>query len=201
MVGDIGPVAACVHPQRPADGAGDGPQEGQVPPRRRRALGHLRIQRRRARDHRVALDAHFVEAAPEADHHALDPAVPHDQVGPDAHGKDRYTGIERFRKSPRSWASAGWNSQSAGPPTRSQVKPGQIAVRGQTPARLGKIGHAGRISRGLGSRQSIAAPSPRAPPAPRCAAPSGPRAEAASAGWRRPATRQIRPQIGPRLPA
>ncbi len=83
----------------------------------------MRIQRRRPRRHPAALDRDPVEPAPEPDHHAPDTAIPHDQVRPDAHRKDRHILGRAPPERPRGprHPPAG-NSQSAGPPTRSQVR-------------------------------------------------------------------------------
>ncbi|MNS91669.1 hypothetical protein D3C72_1257710 [compost metagenome] len=88
----LGAIAARVHGQGAADGAGDTGVELQPGDARfRGGLGHHRIQRPRADRDGLALGRDPGEgAARQTDHHALDPAVAHDQVGADADDGDRH---------------------------------------------------------------------------------------------------------------
>uniref|UniRef100_A0A0N4Z3P8 LigA n=1 Tax=Parastrongyloides trichosuri TaxID=131310 RepID=A0A0N4Z3P8_PARTI len=85
-------VTARVHRQGAADGAGDARIEFQPGDARLgRGARHHAVQRARARRDGVALGRHLAPgAARQPDHHALDPAVAHDQVGADADRRHRH---------------------------------------------------------------------------------------------------------------
>ena len=92
------------------------------------------VKRGCARDHPVAGNRDAVEAAAKAHHHGPDPAIPHDQVRADAHGKDRGRGVERLEERRQIGLVLGLKQAIRRPP---HPKPGQIgerAVRGQPPA-------------------------------------------------------------------
>uniref|UniRef100_A0A0N4ZGW4 LigA n=1 Tax=Parastrongyloides trichosuri TaxID=131310 RepID=A0A0N4ZGW4_PARTI len=83
-------VAARIHGQGAADGAGDARIELQPGDARLgRGARHHAVQRACARRDGVAVGRHLApSAARQTDHHALDPPVAHDQVGADADRRD-----------------------------------------------------------------------------------------------------------------
>ena len=122
-VGGVGAVAAGVHPRRAADrrrGSCAGRSRSIPASAARRATcasSAAAPATTRSPSTRMPLNA-----APEPDHHAGDAAVAHDQVRADPHREAPAPPPAAPRRKPaRSASSAGWNSQSAGPPTRSQV--------------------------------------------------------------------------------
>ena len=107
----------------------------------------MRVERGGPGGHAPALDADRVEAAPEADHHAANAAIAHDEVRADAHGEHRDPGVECGEKL-REIALVGGLHQPVGRPADPQPgQPGERVVAPQAAAQGRQIGHGAVLPR------------------------------------------------------
>ena len=114
-------------------------------PASRAAQRDVEVERaRRRRCTVVAVDADIGEAAAQADHHAGNAAVAHQQVGADADHRHRHVGgLGRRGSRARSSRRPAGTCTSAGPPTRNQVTRRERRVRGQAAAHRAAGGRSG----------------------------------------------------------
>ena len=138
-LGELAAIGAGIGREGAADGAGNAAQELE-PGQRMIARGqrHVEVERAGARHHLVALDRDAGEAAHQADHHALDAAVAHQQVRADAQHRHRHVGRQRLQEF-REIRRVGRTEQHLG--RAAGAEPGLRAERrigGQPAARLGQ---------------------------------------------------------------
>ena len=124
----------------------------------------MRVQRRRPRRNAVAFNGDPVEPPAKPDHHRPDTAIPHDQVRPHPHRKDRDDGVKRGKKRRQVRLVRRLEQPVGRSPHAQPCQVGQGPVRGKRAARGGKAGHS-RLVPGLDRfAQATTAPSATARP-------------------------------------